>query len=50
MLGFDHNQGEFPEMWTLLENLRSNVDTVFVSKHYDGFFVRQRSQYLAPAE
>ena len=47
MLGFDHTQGEFPDMWTLSENLSTYVYTVFVSKHYYVFSVRQRSQYLA---
>ena len=42
MLGIDHTQGEFPDMWTLSENLRSDVDTVFVSKHYDGFFCKTK--------
>ena len=42
MLGFDHNQGEFPDMSTLLENLGSDVYTVFVSKHYDGFFCKAK--------
>ena len=41
MLGY-HTQGEFPDMWTLSENLRSNVDTVFVSKHYDVFFCKTK--------
>ena len=39
MLGFDHNEGKLLDMRTLLENLRSNVYTVFVSKHYNSFFL-----------
>ena len=31
-------------MWTLLENLRSDVDTVFVSKHYYGFSVQTKQK------
>ena len=34
MLGFDHTEGKFLDMWTLAENLRSDVYTVFVSEHY----------------
>ena len=31
MLGFDHTDGEFPDMRTLSTNLRLDVNTVFVS-------------------
>ena len=42
MLGFNHTEGEFPDMRTLSENLRFHVVTVFVSKHYDGFFCKAK--------
>ena len=43
MLGFDHTQGKFTDMWTLSENLRSDVETTFfVSNHYDGFFCQTK--------
>ena len=46
MLGLDHNQGEFSDMSTLSENLGSDVYTVFVSKHYDGFFCETKVTIL----
>ena len=48
--GFYHTQGEFPDVWALSEDLRSDIDSVFVSNHYDGFFCKERSQYLTPAD
>ena len=42
MLGFDHTEGKFPDVRTLSKNLRSDVYTVFVSKHYDGFFCKAK--------
>ena len=40
MLEFDRTKGKFLDMWTLLENLRTDVGTVFVTKHYYGFFCK----------
>ena len=45
--GFYHTQGEFPDVWALSEDLRSDIDTVFVSKHYDGFFCVTKEQKTA---
>ena len=43
--GFYHTQGEFPDVWAISEDLRSDIDTVFVSKRYDGFSVNQFDQF-----
>ena len=42
MLGFDHSEGKFLDMWTLSENLSSDVYTVFVGKHYYSFFCKAK--------
>ena len=40
--GFYHTQREFPDVWAHSEDLSSDIDTVFVSKHYDGFFSKTK--------
>ena len=43
MLGFDHTQCKFTDVWTLSENLRSDVETTFfASKQVTDFRIRQR--------
>ena len=43
ILGFNHTQGKITDMWTLMENLRLDVETAFfVGKHYNVFFCKTK--------